>query len=188
MHGKVETALNSLTRWCAMARTHKQHSLAEGDTQADLKAAGGSIGELQLLAQAADGVHNLGLPHACPGPLGSVHLPQHHSKGIHIHCMAHAPWDTPTSMLSRLGAYVYTGAEDVNHSAGGACKNGAGSVCSAGCRWQQVALVHAGHLAWRSRQKLPSLVSDTHPTLGSAMVYALCKCLIMLWSSTVTAL
>ena len=65
----------------------------------DLKALGGSIGELQLLAQAADGVHNLGLSHACPGALGRVHLPQHHSKGVHIHCVAHATCITPTAFL-----------------------------------------------------------------------------------------
>lgn len=52
-----------------------------------LKAFRGAVGELQLLVQDADGVHNLGLPHACPGPLSCVHLPQHHSKGIHIHSL-----------------------------------------------------------------------------------------------------
>ena len=52
---------------------------------ADLKAGRCAIGELKLLVQATDGVHNLGVAHACPGPLTCVHLPQHHSKSVHIY-------------------------------------------------------------------------------------------------------
>ncbi len=55
---------------------------------ADLKAGRCAIGELQLLVQATDGVHNLGVAHASPGPLPCVHLPQHHSKSVHIHGLA----------------------------------------------------------------------------------------------------